>query len=91
MNEWNNKADKTHTHSQYLTTLPTHNHSYNDLSDKPVIPSIEGLATESYVRVKIAEASLSGGEVDLSDYYTKSEVDNKDQAIDDKITVLNND
>ena len=91
VNEWNNKADKTHTHSQYLTALPTHNHSYNDLSDKPVIPSTEGLATESYVQAKIAEASLSGGEVDLSDYYTKSEVDNKDQAIDDKITVLNND
>ena len=86
VNEWNNKADKTHTHSQYLTALPTHNHSYNDLSDKPT-----DLATESYVRAKIAEASLSGGEVDLSDYYTKSEVDNKDQAIDDKITVLNAD
>ena len=70
VNEWNNKADKTHTHSQYLTALPTHNHSYNDLSDKPVIPSIEGLATENYVQQKIAEASLSGGEVDLSAYAT---------------------
>ena len=58
--------------------------SYNDLTNKP-----EGLATENYVQQKIAEASLNGGEVDLSDYYTKSEVDNKDQAIDDKITVLN--
>lgn len=77
VNEWNNKADKTHTHSQYLTALPTHNHSYNDLSDKPVIPSIEGLATENYVQQKIAEASLSGGEVDLSEYATKAELNNK--------------
>ena len=77
VNEWNNKADKTHTHSQYLTALPTHNHSYNDLSDKPVIPSTEGLATESYVQEKIAEASLSGGEVDLSAYATKAELNTK--------------
>ena len=84
VNEWNNKADKNHTHSQYLTALPTHNHSYNDLSDKPVIPSIEGLATESYVRAKIAEASLSGGEVDLSEYATKTEVDVKIQVLKDE-------
>lgn len=75
VNEWNNKS--------------TFNGDYNSLTNKPVIPSTEGLATESYVQEKIAEASLSGGEVDLSDYYTKSEVDNKDQAIDDKITILN--
>lgn len=37
---------------------------------------LTGLATEEYVAKKIAEAELSGdGEVDLSAYYTKSEVD----------------
>ena len=36
-----------------------------------------GLATESYVQQKIAEAQLGGGDVDLSNYYTKDEVDNK--------------
>ena len=39
--------------------------SYNDLTNKPT-----DLATQSYVNQKIAEASLSGGEVDLSAYAT---------------------
>lgn len=32
-----------------------HVHSYNDLTDKPVIPSIEGLATETYVDGKVSD------------------------------------
>ena len=32
------------------------------------IPSLEGYATESFVETKIAEASLGGGEIDLSEY-----------------------
>ena len=32
-------------------------------------------ATEDYVNKKVAEAAISGSDVDLSDYYTKSEVD----------------
>lgn len=56
VNEWNNKS--------------TFNGDYNSLTNKPVIPSTEGLATESYVQAKIAEASLSGGGVDLSGYAT---------------------
>ena len=32
------------------------------------IPSLEGYATESFVKTKIAEASLGGGEIDLSEY-----------------------
>ena len=63
VNEWNNKS--------------TFNGDYNSLTNKPVIPSTEGLATESYVQQKIAEASLSGGEVDLSEYATKAELNNK--------------
>ena len=39
--------------------------SYNDLANKPT-----DLATESYVIEKIAEASLGGGDVDLSGYAT---------------------
>lgn len=42
---------------------------------KSEIPSIEGLATETYVQQKIAEAELNDKEVDLSAYYTKEEVD----------------
>ena len=32
-----------------------HVHSYNDLTDKPVIPSIEGLATTNYVDGKVSD------------------------------------
>ena len=63
VNEWNNKS--------------TFNGDYNSLTNKPVIPSTEGLATESYVQAKIAEASLSGGDVDLSGYATKDELNTK--------------
>lgn len=41
------------------------------------IPSIEGLATEQYVDDAIANIDIpEGGNVDLSDYYTKTETDN---------------
>lgn len=36
---------------------------------------LDGYATEKFVTDKIAEAQLSGDDVDLSDYYKKSEVD----------------
>ena len=38
---------------------------------------LTGYATESYVQNKIAEASLSGGEIDLSGYATKDELNKK--------------
>ena len=47
--------------------------SYNDLTDKPAIPSIEGLATETYVDEKIEEIEIpttlpaSGGNADTVD------------------------
>lgn len=59
-----------------LTGLATEDFVKNEI-DKIEIPSIDGLATEEYVAQKIAEAELGEGEVDLSAYYTKSEVDQK--------------
>ena len=50
-------------------------HSYNDLTDKPTIPSIDGLATETYVDSKtsmenvIYEGNGTGPDV-VSDYWT---------------------
>ena len=41
--------------------------SYNDLTDKPVIPDISNLATQSYVTEKITEA-VTSGTVDLTGY-----------------------
>lgn len=38
----------------YAKTTDLFNKSYNDLTDKPTIPSIEGLASESYVDTKVA-------------------------------------
>lgn len=43
------------------------------------------VATKEYVTQKINEAQLSGGDVDLSDYYTKSETD---KAISDAIGAI---
>lgn len=43
--------------------------SYDDLEDKPTIPSIEGLATEEYVDEGLA------GKADIGDSYTKDEED----------------
>lgn len=40
-------------------------------ANKSDIPSLDGYATETFVTNKIAEASLSGGSVDLSNYVTK--------------------
>ena len=44
--------------------------SYNDLTNKPEIPSIEGLATQEFVDARIEQAQLSGT-VDLTNYATK--------------------
>ena len=43
--EWNNKS--------------TFSGSYNDLTNKPIIPSIEGLATEDFVKNEIAKIDTS--------------------------------
>lgn len=62
-----------------------------DLSNyatKDELPSIDGLATEEYVRQKIAEAELADSEVDLSAYYTKSEVDEKLENIEHPVVDL---
>lgn len=48
--DWGNIQNKPS-----VFTPATHNHSYNDLTDKPVIPSIVGLAKETYVDTKVAE------------------------------------
>ena len=52
-----------------------HKHSYNDLTDMPVIPSVEGLASEQYVDAAIA--NIEHPSVDLSGYALKSEVAKK--------------
>ncbi len=66
--------------------------SYNSLTDKPEIPSLEGYATETYVNNKISEAQLGGGGVDLSNYATLEQVDEKvsqSNTLETDMTVIN--
>ena len=79
--ELNTKANTDHTHSQYLTSIPQEyvtetelNSALSTKANTSDIPSLDGYATETFVTNKIAEASLSGGEVDLSGLATKDEL-----------------
>ena len=47
------------------------------IKNKPTIPSIDGLATETFVTNKIAEAQLNGSDVDISGLATKEELATK--------------
>ena len=62
----NAKSNASHTHDEYVTE--------SELNSK-------GLATETFVTNKIAEASLSGGEVDLSAYATIAFVEQEIEKI----------
>lgn len=79
----NGYAEKEHSHEEYLTEhqdLTAYakkdelfNKDYNELINKPVIPSIDGLATEQFVNDAIKNIEIP--EADLSDYYTKGDID----------------
>jgi hypothetical protein len=55
---------------EYATKSELFSGSYEDLTNKPTIPDLTGYATTSWVL-----SQLSNATVDLSDYYTRSEVD----------------
>lgn len=61
----------------YITSIPDEYVTDTELISK-------NYATETFVTTKIAEASLSGGEIDLSGYATKSEVNNKVDKVEGK-------
>lgn len=56
-----------------------------DIAVKADKSELEGLATETFVTQKIAEAQLSEGEVDLSAFYTKDEIDAKGFATEEYV------
>lgn len=70
------------------------------IKNKPTIPSTDGLATETFVTDKIAEAQLGGEEVDLSGYvktetftdelakYTNTVDSDEKYVLDEEIEVL---
>ena len=76
-NQLANKADKTELFSK----------SYNDLTDKPTIPSVDGLASEDFVREEIeaidyVTAVDTVEEVDgvSNDFVTSEQLDARDYA-----------
>ena len=79
------KADKTELFSK----------DYNDLINKPNIPSLDGYATENYVKNEIANAQLGGenNKIDLSGYATKDDLNGKanTEDIPTKVSQLEND
>jgi hypothetical protein len=74
------KADKEHEHEQYLTEHQSledyakkeelFSGSYNDLTDKPEIPSIEGLATKDFVAAAINKIEIPETEIYKVDFNT---------------------
>lgn len=58
---------------------------------KSEVPSINGLATETFVHEMIAKAELEDKEADLEAYYTKSEVDALIPEVPTKVSELEND
>ena len=77
------KADKSYVDTELAKKSDkTHAHSYNDLSDKPAIPSVDGLATKKELTDGLATKSDTGHahdqylteHQDLSDYALKSEI-----------------
>lgn len=68
----------TYTHTDGLITLPNYPTVPTKTSE---LTNDSGYATETYVETKIAEASLSGGEIDLSGYATKDDLNTKEDKV----------
>ena len=85
VNEWNNKADATHSHSEYASKNHTHNASeIEGLENVDIDLSDYYTKSETYNKTEIDSKIANmgaGGSVDLSNYYTKSETD---EAMNDK-------
>ena len=79
ISEWNNKADVTHSHSEYANYSHTHNASeIEGLENVDIDLSDYYTKSETYNKTEIDSKIANmgaGGSVDLSNYYTKSETD----------------
>ncbi len=90
------KADKSYVDTELAKKSDkTHTHSYNDLSDKPTIPSIDGLATKKELTDGLATKSDTTHthdqylteHQDLSNYALKTEL----PTVPTKVSQLQND
>lgn len=100
----NDKANKVHTHNEYLTELPSHEHEqylteHQDISHKADKSDIyTKIQTDNKISEEIAKAQLGGsGEVDLSTYATKNYVNEEiakievgDKHTHSNLSILNN-
>ena len=89
------KTSDLENDSGFLTSIPSEyvteeemNTALSTKANKSDIPSLEGYATETFVTNKIAEASLNGN-FDPTNYYTKTEIDNKLGNIDTILDTIN--
>ena len=74
---WGNHANAGYAKDADLADVAKSG-SYNDLTDKPIIPSLDGYATEAWVDAKhYLVANDVSTFVDSSTVYTKVQVDNK--------------
>ena len=94
---WGNHANAGYAKDADLADVAKSG-SYNDLTDKPIIPSLDGYATEQWVEGKhYLVANDVSTFVDASTVYTKVQVDNKlalkadKSEIPTKTSDLNND
>ena len=74
------KADKEHSHEEYLKEIPVEYITEDELNSKGYLTehqSLTGYATETYVLTEIAKAALEGNDVDLSGYATKDDLTTK--------------
>ena len=83
----------------FITEVPAEYITEDELTEAiagievPAIPEIDltGLATEEFVLAEIAKAELNDKDVDLSAYYTKTEVDALIPEVPTKVSELEND
>ena len=79
ISEWNNKANSTHSHSEYASYSHTHNASeIEGFENVDIDLSDYYTKSETYNKTEIDSKIANmgaGGSVDLSNYYTKSETD----------------
>ena len=101
-NTLNSKADKTELHSHTNKTVldgissakvtewnnkSTFSGNYNDLTNKPTIPTLNGYATEQYVNEEIKKIDVTE---QLTDYAKKSELhSHSNKSVLDGITTTN--
>ena len=71
---------------EQIGLITTFSGDYNDLTNKPTIPDTSDFITEAEIDQKIVDAA--GGNVDLSNYYTVSEIDTSLASITNNVASL---